>query len=42
MEDNFKFSLTKEESMQFDQAVNALKTILEPKLISLLADDDNE
>lgn len=42
MENNLKFSLTKEEMKQVDQAVSTLKTILEPKLISLLAEDDNE
>ncbi|BAX81659.1 cytochrome P450 family protein [Labilibaculum antarcticum] len=42
MENNLKFSLTKEESDQVDQAVNTLKTILEPKLISLAASDKRD
>ncbi len=42
MENNFNFSLTPEELKQVNQAVDVLKTILEPKLSSLATSDKRD
>ncbi|WP_461633369.1 hypothetical protein [Labilibaculum euxinus] len=42
MENQISFTLSAEEQNQVDQAMDALRTVLEPKLISLLSADKKE